>query len=159
MTRPVWHLIDSRSVGGAERHIAGTVGALRRRGIPAEAVLYRDYGHNVWLTQLRDEGIPHRVLGGSMRALMYAIASEQPAILHTHGYKASLFGRLAAVRFRIPVVTTFHSGERSSGKLRFYELLDDRAILESKVSDGGTAMARVRDQLAQARQVLREASA
>jgi argininosuccinate lyase len=41
----------------------------------------------------------------------------------------------------------------------FYELLDDRAILESKVSDGGTAMARVRDQLAQARQVLREADA
>jgi argininosuccinate lyase len=39
----------------------------------------------------------------------------------------------------------------------FYELLDERAILESKVSDGGTAMARVRDQLAQARQVLREA--
>jgi argininosuccinate lyase len=42
---------------------------------------------------------------------------------------------------------------------QFYELLDERAILESKVSDGGTAMARVRDQLAQARQVLREASA
>jgi argininosuccinate lyase len=39
----------------------------------------------------------------------------------------------------------------------FYELLDERAILESKVSDGGTAMPRVRDQLAQARQVLREA--
>jgi len=42
---------------------------------------------------------------------------------------------------------------------QFYELLDERAILESKVSDGGTAMARVRDQLAQARQVLREAGA
>jgi argininosuccinate lyase len=42
---------------------------------------------------------------------------------------------------------------------RFYELLDEHAILESKVSDGGTAMARVRDQLAQAKQVLREAGA
>ena len=40
----------------------------------------------------------------------------------------------------------------------FYELLEPGALLESKVSDGGTAMARVRDQLAQARQVLREAS-
>src|SRR5918911_235018 len=36
----------------------------------------------------------------------------------------------------------------------FYELLDEGAWLESKVSDGGTAMSRVRDQLAQARQVL-----
>jgi argininosuccinate lyase len=42
---------------------------------------------------------------------------------------------------------------------RFYELLDEASWLESKVSDGGTAMARVRDQLAQARQVLREATA
>ena len=39
----------------------------------------------------------------------------------------------------------------------FYELLDEGSWLESKVSDGGTAMSRVRDQLAQARQVLREA--
>jgi argininosuccinate lyase len=39
----------------------------------------------------------------------------------------------------------------------FYELLDEGSWLESKVSDGGTASARVRDQLAQARQVLREA--
>jgi len=131
VTRPVWHLIDSRNVGGAERHIAGAVGALRRRGIPAEAVLYRDYGNNVWLTQLRNEGIPHRVLGGSIRALMQAIARERPAILHTHGYKASVFGRLAAVRFRLPVVTTFHSGERSGGKLRLYELLDEWTSLPS----------------------------
>ena len=40
----------------------------------------------------------------------------------------------------------------------FYELLDAGSWLESKVSDGGTAMSRVRDQLAQARQVLREAA-
>ena len=40
---------------------------------------------------------------------------------------------------------------------QFYELLDEGSWLESKVSDGGTAMVRVRDQVAQARQVLREA--
>lgn len=40
---------------------------------------------------------------------------------------------------------------------QFYDLLDEGSWLESKVSDGGTAMSRVRDQLAQARQVLREA--
>ena len=42
---------------------------------------------------------------------------------------------------------------------QFYELLDEGSSLESKVSDGGTAIPRVRDQLAQARQVLREARA
>ncbi len=38
----------------------------------------------------------------------------------------------------------------------FYELLEEGAWLESKVSDGGTALPRVRDQLAQARHVLAE---
>jgi argininosuccinate lyase len=42
---------------------------------------------------------------------------------------------------------------------QYYELLDEESWLESKVSDGGTALSRVRDQLAQARQVLREAHA
>ena len=36
----------------------------------------------------------------------------------------------------------------------FYALLGDRAWLESKVSEGGTALARVREQLDQARAVL-----
>jgi argininosuccinate lyase len=40
----------------------------------------------------------------------------------------------------------------------FYELLADRAWLESKVSEGGTSLARVRDQLAQARHILEEAA-
>jgi argininosuccinate lyase len=40
----------------------------------------------------------------------------------------------------------------------FRELLEPAAWLESKVSEGGTALARVRDQLAQSRHVLDEAS-
>jgi argininosuccinate lyase len=40
----------------------------------------------------------------------------------------------------------------------YYELLSEGAWLESKVSEGGTALARVQDQLAQARHVLDEAA-
>jgi argininosuccinate lyase len=40
----------------------------------------------------------------------------------------------------------------------FYDLLAEGAWLESKVSEGGTALPRVRDQLAQARHVLEEAA-
>jgi len=40
----------------------------------------------------------------------------------------------------------------------YYELLADGGWLESKVSEGGTSLPRVRDQLAQARHVLEEAS-
>jgi argininosuccinate lyase len=41
----------------------------------------------------------------------------------------------------------------------YYELFREGASIESKVSEGGTALDRVRDQLAQARHVLEEASA
>jgi argininosuccinate lyase len=40
----------------------------------------------------------------------------------------------------------------------FRELLEPASWLESKVSEGGTSLARVRDQLAQARHVLAEAA-
>jgi argininosuccinate lyase len=40
----------------------------------------------------------------------------------------------------------------------YHELLRERGWLESKVSEGGTSLARVRDQLAQARHVLEEAA-
>ena len=41
----------------------------------------------------------------------------------------------------------------------FYELLREGASIESKISEGGTALDRVRDQLAQARHVLDESGA
>jgi argininosuccinate lyase len=41
----------------------------------------------------------------------------------------------------------------------YRDLLSERGWLESKVSEGGTALARVRDQLAQARHLLEEAAA
>jgi argininosuccinate lyase len=41
----------------------------------------------------------------------------------------------------------------------FRALLEQSSWLESKVSEGGTSLARVRDQLAQARHVLEEAPA
>jgi glycosyltransferase involved in cell wall biosynthesis len=121
----IWHLIDSSSVGGAERHVAQVVQALSERGIRAEAVLYRDYGNNAWLRQLAQAGVPHRVLGGSFAALMRSVAQDRPAILHTHGYKAGILGRPAALLNGIPLVSTFHTGERSRGKLLLYELADE----------------------------------
>ena len=121
----IWHLIDSSGVGGAERHVAQVVQALCERGIAAEAVLYRSYPDNPWLRQLEHARVPHRVLGGSLTALVKALARERPAILHTHGYKAGILGRPAALLRGIPVVSTFHTGERSRGKLLLYELADE----------------------------------
>ena len=45
-------------------------------------------------------------------------------------------------------------GESGAPYAEFYELLKDGAWLESKVSEGGTSLPRVRDQLAQARHIV-----
>jgi glycosyltransferase involved in cell wall biosynthesis len=125
-------LIDSSGIGGAERHVAQVVEALCGRGIAAEAVLYRNYRDNPWLRQLEQEHIPHRVLDGSPVALARSLGRERPAILHTHGYKAGILGRPAALLRGIPVVSTFHTGERSSGKLLFYEIADEWTSFASR---------------------------
>ncbi len=121
----IWHLIDSSGFGGAERHIGSFVGALVRYGVPAQAVLYQDHGPNRWLDQLAAEGVPHKVLSGSPRGLYNALRRERPALVHTHGYKAGVIGRLAARAAGVPVVSTFHSGERSGWPVGAYERLDE----------------------------------
>ncbi len=123
--RVVWQFIDSSSVGGAERHVASLVDSLRRHGQPAEAVLLQDHGANPWLLQLSAAGLPFRHLDGRLATLIQALKSERPCILHTHGYKAGIMGRIAARLTGIPVVSTFHSGERGAFPVGAYEALDD----------------------------------
>jgi len=140
----IWHLIDSRTVGGAERHIASLVRALNARGMAAEAVLYSDYGANPWLEQLRADGLPVRVLAGSFSGLLNAIRHCRPTLLHLHGYKAGILGRIAAAICRIPVVTTFHTGDRSSGRLAWYERLDEwSAIVGERIAVTPTVQRRL----------------
>jgi argininosuccinate lyase len=55
-----------------------------------------------------------------------------------------------------PALVEEHGAYGADGEL--YELLEPSAWLESKVSEGGTSLARVREQLAHARRVLEEAA-
>jgi glycosyltransferase involved in cell wall biosynthesis len=125
----IWQLIDSSTVGGAERHIATLADGLRSSGHPVEVVLLADHlasrGLNPWLSQLDDVRLPYRQLDGSFGSLRRALVKERPKLLHTHGYKAGILGRLAARVAGVPVVSTFHSGERGAYPVGAYEFLDD----------------------------------
>jgi hypothetical protein len=59
-----------------------------------------------------------------LRDLARAIRARRPAVVHTHGYKCNLMGRVAARLTGSPVVATMHSGEPGTGKLRLYLALD-----------------------------------
>jgi|LNFM01.1.fsa_nt_gb glycosyltransferase involved in cell wall biosynthesis len=128
----IWQLVDTSSVGGIERHVATLADGLRRRGGDCVVVLYQDHGRNPWLAQLADAGLPVRILDGSVVGLYRALREARPAILHTHGYKAGILGRIAALAAGTPVVSTFHSGEDPPFPLKLYYRLDAWSSLTSR---------------------------
>lgn len=131
----IWQFIDSSSVGGAERHIATVSASLVRYGADVTVVLYQKHGDNPWLQQLAAENLKSRVLAGGFGDLMQALKAQRPALVHTHGYKAGILGRIAARLNRIPVVSTYHSGERGPFPVGLYDFADDwSGILAERIA-------------------------
>lgn len=120
----IWQLVDASSVGGIERHVSELTTALRHAGLPARAVLYAPHAPNAWLDQLRREQTPHHVLSGSVAGLIDALRRHRPRLVHTHGYKAGIVGRLAARLLGIPVVSSFHAGETGRWPVNLYQAVD-----------------------------------
>jgi glycosyltransferase involved in cell wall biosynthesis len=123
-TPSIWQFVDARALGGIERHIGILAYALHERGFAVDVVRYADYGDQPWLRQLAAEGIPVRSLSGTPTALLTALRNERPALLHTHGYKAGILGRMSARLLGIPCVSTFHAGERGPFPLWLYQSVD-----------------------------------
>lgn len=123
----IWLALDSRGAGGIESHVAQLAQALQAEGRAVRIVLLADYGGHPLQAQAAAAGIPLECLDGSPLALWQALRRARPALLHTHGYKAGILGRLAATLLRLPVVSTFHAGEPGRGRLRLYQWLDEHS--------------------------------
>jgi len=120
----IWLLLDSRGFGGVESHVLALAAALQEQALPVRVVFLRDYGpHPMW-PALVERGIAYDVLGGGWRGLSAALKAAPPALLHTHGYKVGLFGRILARLRRFPCVSTYHAGEPGPGMVRYYNVLD-----------------------------------
>ena len=90
----------------------------------ARIILFGDHGTNPWLEQLHAANTSYTILDNSFGGLLRALRHERPDMLHTHGYKANILGRLAARLSGIPVVSTFHSGEQAAFPVNLYSHLD-----------------------------------
>jgi len=120
----VWLLLDSRGVGGIETHVCQLAKELRKVGRNAVVVFLGDHGEHPLLDFFRRESIPFRFLNGDKKSLLRAM-THPPQLIHTHGYKAGILGRLTGFIKSVPVVSTFHSGDQGRGKVRLYTTLDE----------------------------------
>jgi glycosyltransferase involved in cell wall biosynthesis len=132
---PIYILIDSSGIGGIERHVATLTTGLIARGYDARILLLRHYGQNPWFSQLDDAGLPYQFLNGGVRRLVSTLRANNAALLHTHGYKAGILGRIAAKLTGVPVVSTFHAGETAAFPVSVYQHLDEiTSFLATRIS-------------------------
>ena len=144
MNGEIWQLADARGVGGIERHVVELVDALTGHGIPSRAVVYAPYRPSEYRDLLQASGTPSLELDGSAPGLLRALFAHRPALLHTHGYKAGIVGRLCARLAGVPVVSTFHAGERAPFPVGAYQAIDGAtAILGQRVSVSSAIAARL----------------
>lgn len=124
MREYIWQLLDSRSIGGIETHVRHLAGALANAGIPVGIRLVADHGPHPLVDQCRRDGVDVRALSGGLRGIRAALRAERPTLVHTHGYKAGILGRVAAHAADIPCVSTFHAGDPGRGRVRLWDWLD-----------------------------------
>ena len=104
-------MVEDLKIGGLERTIFLIVNGLNRPEYDVE-VWCLARGGNI-AEELVESGIPVKILGMNsyhkplfILTLAQLIRKEHVDILHTHGYFAGTFGRLAALLTRIPVIIT-----------------------------------------------------
>ena len=128
----IWLFLDSSSVGGIETHVMQLASGLASMGVDTCLVLYKAYPNSPipeLFQQLQSHhNSPHLstlVLDGNPTDLRHAIQRNgAPALIHTHGYKAGIIGRLTARLMRVPVASTWHAGEVPGGMVKVYDWLD-----------------------------------
>ena len=107
----VIHLVEDLKTGGAERVIADTAEGLDRKKFRAQVWCVARGGEIA--DELRGKGVEVRILGIrsyhnplNILRLSSFLKKEKPDIVHTHGYFASVIGRLAAKKAGLPIIST-----------------------------------------------------
>lgn len=136
-TTKIAQLISSGGFYGAENMLANLLEGLR--DLEADIVLYViDNAHNSHIEiAARAEacGIPVMIIPCKGRfdtlaakALRNSLLASGISVLHTHGYKADLYGYWAARSADITLVSTCHNWTKASLALRLYCMLDKLAL-------------------------------
>ena len=123
-SKEIWLLVDSQRNGGIESHILQLASGLHQHHFPVSVVFFADYGSHPLKDALADLGIRVRTLSHPVWGLWSMVKREKPRLLHSHGYKAGIVSRVIGSLCGIPVVSTYHAGELTKGKLAVYDFID-----------------------------------
>ena len=134
--RILW-LIDSLTTGGAERLVAVFARHFDREEFELEVICLKEIEGNVMAADLRGFDVPLTVLGalnlgdlGSFRRLVSLIRAGDFDLIHTHLTYADIWGRVAGLITRVPVVSTVHVLSYTSNLVK-----ETRAKLIERIAD------------------------
>lgn len=125
----VVHVHRLRGIGGSERHLLTLLPALRALGVDARFAGLDDGDPDPFYEQLAAARVPFRRIRsprdldpGLAGRLARIVHAERPDVVHTHLVHGDLYGTLAAVPSRVPVVSTKHNDDPfRAGPFRFLE--------------------------------------
>jgi glycosyltransferase involved in cell wall biosynthesis len=116
-------LVDAKTLGGIETHILNLCAGLISRQHDCKIVFVCAYPNNPLYGLCQARHLPFTACR-TKRELFQMLRDERPNVIHTHGYKANILGRLYGLLTRTKIIATFHSGEKLTGRLRLYLFLD-----------------------------------
>ena len=117
-------LLDSRNFGGIETHVANLANGLAADGHGVTVVLMNNYGKHPVFESGAIPNVNLCKLNGRVLSFYQLLKHIPCDLVHTHGYKAGILGRIVCRLMRKPVVSTFHAGEKGSLKMQCYRWLD-----------------------------------
>jgi glycosyltransferase involved in cell wall biosynthesis len=130
-------LISSGGYYGAENMLLNLCASQQKAGCENSLMLfYNVHAPNVeFYERARRRGLSVRMVHCQGRADWRAVRQIEECIqedgiqlLHTHGYKADLYGYVAARRFEKPIVATCHNWVGGTAALGIYNRLDRMAL-------------------------------
>ena len=117
-------LLDSRDYGGIETHVANLAKGLNKSGHDVQIILLNNYGEHPVFEAEQFLRLRLVKLDGGLTAFFKLLKNSNISLVHTHGYKAGIIGRISGKLAGKAVVSTFHSGEKGNIKISFYRWLD-----------------------------------
>ncbi len=109
----VLQVIGGGEKGGSKNHIITLSKELIKKGIHTEIVCFLD---DTVIKAAKDNNIPYSLIPmkntfdvRAIAKLRKHIQKKKSHIIHTHGFRANVIGRLAARNAGLPIITTIHS--------------------------------------------------